>query len=136
MKLKNLDFHHIGIACKDLEYEMKKFSYLGYEQESADFIDPIQGIKGRFITAENQPRLELLTNHGKKRTLAPWIKRGIKMYHMCYISPKFYESIIQMEKLGAKLIVEPVEAIAFKNSKIAFLMLPNRLLIELVEKFE
>ena len=41
-----------------------------------------------------------------------------------------------MEKLGAKLIVEPVEAIAFKNSKIAFLMLPNRLLIELVEKFE
>lgn len=134
MKIKNLEFHHIGIACKDLESEMERFFLLGYEQESADFIDPIQGIKGRFIIAKKQPRMELLVNHGEKGTLSPWIKKGIKMYHICYKSLKFYESINQMEELGAKVIVEPVEAVAFENSKIAFLMLPNRLLIELVEK--
>lgn len=127
-----MNFHHIGIACDNLEKEMHCFSNLGYIQEGEDFVDPIQGIRGRFIVSKNQPRMELLINYGEKGTLDPWLSRSTKMYHVCYEAPDFFNSISKLEKIGAKIIINPVSAIAFDNREITFLMLPNKLLVELV----
>ena len=50
--LSQLSFHHIGVACKDLQVETEKLNILGYEREGDDFIDPIQGVKGRFLSGQ------------------------------------------------------------------------------------
>ena len=78
--------------------------------------------------------MEILINYGSKGTLNPWLKKGIKMYHICYKASNFNLAIKGLEKIGAKIIVQPVKAIAFDNAEITFLMLPNKLFIELINK--
>lgn len=58
----DFDFHHIGVATNDIRKEISVFSLFGYTKESEVFEDTEQGIRGQFIVAKNQPRLELLTN--------------------------------------------------------------------------
>ena len=78
--LSQLSFHHIGVACKDLGMETDKLKILGYAREGDDFIDPIQGVKGRFLSGQ-MPRLELLVPLYPDSVLSPWLESSSKMYH-------------------------------------------------------
>ena len=55
----SLQFHHIGVAAKNIERELQVYKSLGYECESAYFEDTLQGIRGMFLTAQGAPRLEM-----------------------------------------------------------------------------
>lgn len=125
-------FHHVGVACRDLDSESKRFSLLGYTPEFPDFTDPIQGVTGRFLIGGG-PRMELLMSLPGKGTLSPWLKSGVKLYHLAYETSDISMAIDHYREQGAKVIVAPVSSVAFAGRLIAFLMLPNMLLIELIE---
>ena len=126
-------FHHIGVACRDLDGVAGYFAALGYEPEATDFTDPAQGIRGRFLIAPDQPRLELLVNAGESGPLDPWLAKGVKFYHFAYETPSLDATITEMKASRARMVVKPVPAVAFGGRKIAFLMQPNGMLIELIE---
>ncbi len=134
MDLSLLEFHHIGIATKNLAREEKFYRLLGYVDENNSFEDPIQGVRGKFLVTPNQPRLELLENLDGSDTLTPWLEQGVKMYHLAYFVDDIHAKISELTANRAKLISDPVPAVAFDNRLIVFLMLPNRALIELIEK--
>jgi len=112
--------------------EEQKYRVLGYEREGDDFEDPTQGIGGRFLVGGG-PRIELLVELPTRSVLTPWIRRGIRMYHMAWEAPLFAASIDHFVAARAKVVVEPVPAVAFGGRHIAFLMLANMQLIELIE---
>jgi methylmalonyl-CoA/ethylmalonyl-CoA epimerase len=128
-------FHHIGYACNNLETETRYLNLLGYTQESEDFIDHQQGIQGRFFYSPSAPRIELLTQLEGKRVLEPWLNNGVKMYHLAYTVSNMSQSIESLKQQRAKLVVQPMPATAFAGGGggICFFMLPNLLLIELIE---
>lgn len=128
-----LFFHHVGIACRAFAAEEEVFSALGYTRESEEFMDPIQGIFGVFLIGEG-PRLELLRETAEGQRLTPWLRKGIKLYHFGYEVDDMDRAIAQLRAFGAGLVVAPVPAVAFGGRKIAFFMLPNRLLIELISR--
>lgn len=125
-------FHHVGVACRELDVETRRFAALGYTVESADFVDPIQGVSGRFL-AGGGPRMELLSPLGTEGVLTPWIKAGVKLYHLGYEAREFEEAISYLRQAGGKMLVPPVPAVYFGNRRISFLMLPNMLMTELIE---
>lgn len=127
-------FHHIGVACRNLDAEQKIFGLLGYVVEGGDFEDPIQGVRGRFLNGGG-PRIELLTalTPDSNNVLKDWLGRGAKMYHLAYMVDNIGKVTSHLVASGAKVIVPPVPAVAFQNSNISFLMLRNMLLIELIE---
>lgn len=127
----NLDFHHIGVACRDLESETRRLTVLGYRIEAPDFTDPVQGVSGRFLVGGG-PRLELLVPLGEQGVLTPWLRSGVKLYHLAYETANIDASIVHFRTQGAKVVVPPVPAIAFGGRNISFLMLPNVLLVELI----
>ena len=127
-----ISFHHIGVACTNLDSEARRFALLGYSPESPDFTDPVQGVTGRFLIGGG-PRMELLMSLPGEGILTPWLKSGVKLYHLAYECSDITAAIDHYRKEGAKLMVPPVPAIAFSGRLIAFLMLPNMLLIELIE---
>jgi len=45
-----MTFHHIGVACPNLEREVRALEALGYAGESAHFADPLQKVRGCFVT--------------------------------------------------------------------------------------
>ena len=131
----SLHFHHIGVACRDLDAETLRLATLGYAVEGPDFTDPTQGVRGRFLSGGG-PRLELLAPLAAEGFLTPWLRVGVKMYHLAYETSDFDSDFAQLRGQGAKVVVRPVPAVAFDAKRIAFLMLPNMMLTELIATTE
>jgi methylmalonyl-CoA/ethylmalonyl-CoA epimerase len=131
--LPGAEFHHIGVACKDFDQEQAKFAVLGYRQESPDVHDPVQRVHVRFLIGGG-PRMELVRGDGQGGPLAPWLKSGIKLYHMAYVVKDLPLALNFLKTKGARIVVAPVPASAFGGRNISFLMLPNLLLVELIEQ--
>ena len=127
----NLLFHHIGVACRDLDSETRRLAVLCYAPEGPDFTDPIQGVKGRFLSGGG-PRLELLTPLSSSGVLTPWLNSSVKLYHLGYETADLAGAVTYFKRERAHIMVQPVEAVAFDHRKIAFMMLPNMLLTELI----
>ncbi len=127
----DLKFHHVGIACRDLDVEMGPWLMMGYQVEGDDFVDPIKGVHGRFRSGQS-PRLELLAALPGSRVLDPWLKTRARFYHLAYETPVLQQVVSTMLARDAILAVEPVVSVAFPGRRIAFLMLPTMLLIELI----
>ena len=130
----DLEFHHVGVACTDIHAEAARLAPLGYAIEGRPFVDERQGVRGMFLGGQS-PRLELLESLGCTDVglLSPWLKEDTKLYHLAYLTRNLAQAIERIRAARAKLVVEPVPAVAFGGRDIAFLMLPNRILIELVE---
>lgn len=127
-----LALHHIGVATRKIEKEYDAFRRLGYTASSEIFIDHAQKIRGIFISAPGQPRLELLENLETSGPLDSYLKNGIKFYHLAYISQDIeYDCARLLQDCRAKILV-PVMCAAFFE-RICFLMLPGMLLVELLE---
>jgi len=127
-----LSFHHVGVACRDLQVEMERLAPLGYVMEGSFFIDETQGVEGAFLIGGG-PRLELLRPLHEQGVLTPWLKTGTKLYHLAYAAgDHLQEEASALRKQGAKVVVPPVAATAFNGAYICFLMMPNMLLVELI----
>lgn len=131
--LDKLEFHHIGLACQNLEKEVQAYKSLSFIQESAIFEDPIQRVRGVFMTNGNF-RIELLEALNDNSPINNYLSKGITMYHQCFIAKDLNLTIDYLRNEGAIIVVEPIEAVAFNLKRIAFLYLKNKMLIELKEE--
>ena len=130
--LPALSLHHIGVVCRDMAKDLLVFEQLGYVRDSEIFVETGQKVKGLFISAPNQPRLELLENLESSGPLDSCLQKGIKFYHFAYEVRDIEAELEKILSIGqAKVIVPICEAVFFK--KICFVMLPNMMLIELVQ---
>jgi methylmalonyl-CoA/ethylmalonyl-CoA epimerase len=131
----DLVFHHVGVACADITAEAARLAPLGYVAEGAEFVDPDQGVRGIFLTGQ-APRLELLEPlaGAKEEVLASWLRRDIKLYHLAYETHSLSASIERLRSARAKMVVPPIPAVAFGGREIAFLVMPNSMLIELIAR--
>lgn len=136
-RLPAMRFHHVGVACRDLDAEEARLAPLGYAREGEDFADPIQGVRGRFLGGQ-QPRLELLAEDGTRGVLAPWLQSNVKLYHLAYEVADLDATLAAATGKAARgrTVVRPVPAVAFAMRRIAFVLFPNMLLVEFIERPE
>jgi methylmalonyl-CoA/ethylmalonyl-CoA epimerase len=127
------EFHHIGYATASIDRELATFRLLGYRSEDRVFIDPLQGVRGLFLSGPG-PRIELLESLPGSSTLTPWLSKGIRMYHLAYTVPEIAGAVEWARAQRARIIVEPVPAVAFGLRRISFAMFRNGLLLELIER--
>ena len=99
-----LVFHHIGIACRDIDKTREFYLGLGYTA-SPVVDDPLQHVRICFLDKEGAPRLELLQ---------PLDDQSLRTKRFLLVSG-------------------PVPACALGDRRIAFLYNKNNGLIELVE---
>lgn len=125
-------FHHLGVACRDLDDEQAGLRCLGYEPVGARFTDSLQGIIGVFVEGLG-PRLELLAPLKGSAVLDPWLRGGSRVYHLAYEVADMEEAVSAASGADARRISGPVPAVAFEGRRICFLMLRIRLLVELIE---
>ena len=127
-----LAFHHIGVACERIDIETEFWTSLGYQAEGDPFIDEAQGIRAKFMTGAG-PRIELIEDLDGSSTLAPWLKRDVKLYHMGYLADDFDSAIISVRSQRAIVLRAPMKSVYF-GTRIAFFLMPNRAVIELIER--
>jgi methylmalonyl-CoA/ethylmalonyl-CoA epimerase len=132
--LSDLQFHHVGLACRNLDREQAVFEAMGYRMEGEPFEDPTQGIRGRFLIGAG-PRMELVSPlSDEANVLTNVLAHGVKMYHLAYTTSDMERSLAEAARARGKLMVSPVPAVAFGGQRIAFVFLPNMLLMELIER--
>ncbi|WP_217644521.1 VOC family protein [Roseovarius tolerans] len=125
-------FHHIGVACRRIECEQRGWAALGYAPEGARFEDPLQGVAGIFMKGSG-PRVELLEELPGSETLTPFLEVGTKMYHQAFEVPDLDRGMAHLQHYRAKALSPPKPAVAFGGRRVVFLMLPTRLIAELIE---
>ena len=128
-------FHHLGVACRNLDRELAGWLALGYVVEGPGFVDPVQKIRGQFIVGAG-PRLELLAPAEAGSPIEGFLDRGTKIYHQAFEARHFEDGLRSLQNAGARLTSGPVPAVAFGGRRIAFLMTPTLNLIEIIEAAE
>jgi methylmalonyl-CoA/ethylmalonyl-CoA epimerase len=126
-------FHHIGIACSDLDADERAFAALGYARERDECVDTIQSVRARFLVGPG-PRIELVCDLDPGGHVSELAKRGVKMYHVAYEVDDLDEAERRLAQHGAKLIVGRAPGAAFGMRIICFYALPNMTLIELISR--
>lgn len=126
-----LEFHHIGIACEAIDDDRPTWQMLGYRIDGERFVDPAQGIRGLFMVGGG-PRIELLEPLEGSQTLAPWLKRRVKLYHAGFLAADFKPALAALVDAGGMVTREPIRS-AYFGSLIAFVMMPNMALLEIIE---
>ncbi len=128
-----LVFHHIGIACRDIDKTREFYLGLGYTA-SPVVDDPLQHVRICFLDKEGAPRLELLQPLDDQSPVARTLATaGVTPYHFCYEVRNIDEAIAALRTKRFLLVSGPVPACALCDRRIAFLYNKNNGLIELVE---
>lgn len=126
-------FHHLGLAARDAHREWASLQLLGYSPEGEPFSDALQGVIGQFLVGDG-PRIEVLCSLPDARVLEPWLQRGVKLYHLAFESSDIGAATENLIVGGAQVVSPPKPAVAFDERAVTFVMLPNMLLIELIQE--
>lgn len=131
-----LSFHHIGIACHDIEKSKAFYLDQGYVAATTVY-DPLQRVYVCFLEKPGAPRLELLQPEGEDSPVARTLKTaGVTPYHLCYEVEDLDDAIARLRISRRFLLVNgPVPACAMGDRRVAFMFQKHTGLIELVEAF-
>lgn len=136
--LESLDIQyidHLAITTNDLPGTLEAYMRLpGTRLVRGPGDNPTQGVQYAFIRLADGWRLEILAPLPEVRSpISTHLAGGGGPYHFCYAVKAIEDSISAAVGHGAKLVVEPVEDIAFDGRRVAFLYHALTGLFELVE---
>lgn len=134
--LSSLQLHHLGVVVPDIEGSRSFYQDVLQYQKRTDVIhDPIQtAFVQFFVHPANNYYLELVAPDGDRSKLRNAGQKGCPLHHLCYTCESPGQTADILQRSGCLLIQEPVPAVAFGGRKIAWLMSPDGLLLELVER--
>jgi methylmalonyl-CoA/ethylmalonyl-CoA epimerase len=109
---------------------------LGASHHTSIVEDPIQRVKVVFLcpAVPGQPQVELVEPVGDKSPVRRFLDCGGGLHHVCYQVDDLAQQLAHMQTLGAALVRRPMPAAAFDNRRIAWVLTPQRLLIEYLER--
>lgn len=132
--------HHIGVAVPSLQEALPAYiSALGYRLLSGPFLDRVQRVSVCFmgVNGSQEPSIELIEPvtgaMADRSPLAAVLARGIGAYHVCYEVGDVDAAVAQMRAHRCHIVSPPVPAVAFGGRRIAWLYMPSRQLIELLD---
>ena len=113
-----MKFHHVGIACKNIEEEIAGISKINtIIKQSPIFFDKEQNALLVLLTLSDGTQIELIS--GKQ--VETLLKKNITYYHLCFEVDDINAEIDRLVSGGAFLISPPKPAILFDHREVAFL---------------
>jgi catechol 2,3-dioxygenase-like lactoylglutathione lyase family enzyme len=112
-----LPFHHIGIACADIEatasFVRKAFHVAS---DSGTIHDPIQNADLRIFNEGRPGAIELVSG-----PMVEKVVRKMSYYHVCYTTPDIERTIADAKAVGAMQAGPVVPAVLFGGRRIVFM---------------
>ncbi|MBQ9237953.1 MAG: VOC family protein [Treponema sp.] len=129
----NLPFHHIGIACYDINATAEFYEGLGYTKSETTY-DPIQNVYICFLHKDGEVCIELIAPHDETSPINKNLqKNGVTPYHLCYEAENVEAVIAELKKEKFLQVSRLAPAVAMGNKRVCFLFSKAVGLIELVE---
>ena len=125
---------HVGIVVGSLERASAYYiSAFGLRLVRERIVDRLQDVELQFLEDDGGTRLELIHPLSENSPVARALKQGGGLNHICYRVEDLESSIQAMVANGAKVVREPLPAVAFDGRRVTFLYTRERELIEFVE---
>ena len=137
---------HIGFVVQDIKEATEVFEDLGLKKMTEPEPDPVQKVTACFVSTgdEQDSHIELLQPDDETSPIANFLhKHGGGLHHLCFEVKDIDKATKELEVKGFQIISTPVECIGYdqsfklqgdKSTRISFMLSPNKLLIELLEK--
>lgn len=129
--------HHVGLIVRSIEESMPGYlRSLGATWDSQIFHDPIQRVKVAFLNPGFGPevQIELVEPVGENSPVRRFLETSNGgMHHLCYEVKDLEFSVRAARASGSMLVRPPKPAVAFEGRRIAWVLSPERLLIEYLE---
>jgi methylmalonyl-CoA/ethylmalonyl-CoA epimerase len=133
MKLR---FHHIGMATESIEDSIEAMSRVGECRILTDVVtDPLQSARLQMVRW-NGIEIELIAGEGEKNPVRNLLKRGTRLYHVCFSTDNLEEATAALKSRGWLEVSGAKPAKLFGESQVAFMYCPALGIIELVENKE
>jgi len=144
--MTTLKLHHIGFVSRDLAAAVELLASLGLEVSTPVDSDPVQKVSARFMGVETAGRVyvEVLEPADEASPISAFVnERGGGLHHLCFEVDDLEAACLELRQKGMKMVVEPVDCAALNRTfgyrgdrpaRIAFFMVGERLLVELMEK--
>jgi methylmalonyl-CoA/ethylmalonyl-CoA epimerase len=131
--------HHTGLAVTSIEEKLPFYiNGLGMKQLTEIIFDPIQKVRvvllGYNSDDQHPPFIELVEPAGSSTPIDRFLKNNISIYHFCIEVPDISEALLTARANKSMIIQQPVPAILFNNRKIAWVLTPDKYLIEFLER--
>lgn len=132
----DLLLHHVGLVVPKIE-EARTFylDVLQYRERTPIIHDPVQTAYVQFLSLGGGDHyLELVAPDSINSKLQEAARKGKKLNHLCYSCENIAAMISSMKDSGCFVIQNVVPAVAFDGRLVAWLMTPDGLLIEIIER--
>ncbi len=130
-----LSLHHVGVTVRDVPEAAARYCRLGYEPRTEIVHDPEQTVYAQFLKLPgDRAYLELVAPDREDSKLSGALRKGGGLNHVCFATEDIETACERLSSEGFFLISSPVSAVAFPGRRVAWLMGPDRVLIELVER--
>lgn len=128
--------HHVGFVVSDIANSVPAFLHsLGMTWDGAIYHDPKQKVKVAFLVSGPAcAQIELVEPVGEDSPVAKFLSRGGGQHHLCYEVDDIAQALAVFKSRKAFIVQRPCPAIAFEGRRIAWLLTPERLVVELLEK--
>ena len=113
-----MKFHHIGIACENIQevivflentFNITKKTEIIYHEN--------QGVDACLLTNADGANIELVSG----KNIGSFVKKKQFLYHSCWEVDNIDTAIKSFSDNGSVLISEPTPSLLFNNRKVAFL---------------
>ena len=135
MPIRDIEFHHFGLAVQKEDAALKFLSGMGYELGSRIY-DSEQNAHVRMCVSSNMPDVELVTPGNGPGPLDAILSRSPEMfYHLCYQTNnlgKLLESF-KIQGIRCHCVSPRKPAILFDNRYVSFYHLPGLGIVEILE---
>lgn len=133
-----MKIHHIGMVVNNivLHYETYYKNVLGYNDLSEIYIDDKIGVSVAFLNLNDKIYLEFVQPLNEYSPVSNFLKkRGQTLHHLCFEVDDIDAECERFRNNNYMVTMKPVEAVAFKGKRVAFLMCKDENhLIELLER--
>ena len=128
--------HHMGFVVADIATAMPAFTRsMVATWDGRIFEDSLQRVKVAFMTTRpGDAQIELVQPVGEGSPVARFLQQGGGMHHLCYEVADLEAELMAFRSRGAAIASRPKPAVAFGGRRIAWVITPEKFLVELLEE--
>ena len=129
--------HHVGYVVADIASSVAGFQdSLSASWDGQVFTDPYQKVKVTFLcTGPGDAQIELVEPVGDDSPVLRFLSdKGGGLHHVCYEVRDVEQELSAFKTRGALIVKRPKPAVAFQGRRIAWVLTPEKLLVELLEQ--
>lgn len=135
--MKPQTLHHVGFVVASIPDVAERFARsISAQWNGQIFHDPNQNVRVTFLQtgAPGEASIELIEPVDEKSPVVAFLKKGGGLHHVCYEVDSLEAQLEISRSVKALVVKPPLPAVAFDGRRIAWVITPERLLVEYLER--